>query len=236
MLTTFPPSYLYQQYADDVDLQALVTAFNIYAQEYLDSINSLNLPIYTKAPIVGPLLDWVALGVYGIPRPSASVSNSADSFVGAYNTAAYNVLPYNAYISTNPIIQAPVNDDVFRRVITWQFFKGDGTQFNIRWLKRRVMRFLYGDAGVDPGIDQTYPVSVSFIGPNHVLIRLVEWFASDISGSVYNKNAYNTVPYNSITATLKPNVVAPNAILLQQAIDAGILPLPFQYTYTVQIG
>ena len=36
------------------------------------------------------------------------------------------------------------DDDTYRRCLTWHYQKGDGKYFNIRWLKRRVMRFERG--------------------------------------------------------------------------------------------
>jgi len=35
-----------------------------------------------------------------------------------------------------------VDDDIYWRTVCWQHFKGDGFQFNERWLKRRIARFL----------------------------------------------------------------------------------------------
>src|SRR5215472_10372716 len=63
------PSYLYQEYTDDDDLQAFVDEQNGMQQNYVDTFNALNLPIYTGAIIKGPLLDWVAEGLYGYKRP-----------------------------------------------------------------------------------------------------------------------------------------------------------------------
>src|SRR5215472_3249732 len=59
-LTTVIPSYLYQEYSDDEDLQGFVEAQNEMQQNYVDTFNALNLPIYTSYPVSGALLDWVA--------------------------------------------------------------------------------------------------------------------------------------------------------------------------------
>src|ERR1035437_1654445 len=64
------PAYVYQQYSDDDNIQAFNSAFNGVAQNYLDWFNSINLPIYTGSQIAGPLLDWVAEGIYGLRRPA----------------------------------------------------------------------------------------------------------------------------------------------------------------------
>ncbi|HET8686956.1 MAG TPA: hypothetical protein VFM18_09875, partial [Methanosarcina sp.] len=39
-------SYLYQEYQDDLDLQAFVNAYNAYTQSYVDWYNQTALPIY----------------------------------------------------------------------------------------------------------------------------------------------------------------------------------------------
>ena len=52
------------------------------------------------------------------------------------------------------------NDDIYKRVITWNFYKGDGYEFNINWLKNRVYRFLAQANGIAQPIPNTYQVSV----------------------------------------------------------------------------
>src|ERR1700739_1536949 len=69
-MTAIIPSYLYEEYNDDSDLQAFVSSYNTLAQTFLNTLVELNLPIYTSDVISGPLLDWVAEGLYGISRPS----------------------------------------------------------------------------------------------------------------------------------------------------------------------
>ncbi len=49
------PSFLYQQYADDENLQAFVASYNEMAQEYVDWYNQISLPVYTLQS--GGLLD-----------------------------------------------------------------------------------------------------------------------------------------------------------------------------------
>src|SRR5580704_9014946 len=87
------PSYLYQEYAYDEDLQAFITAYNELAQQYIDWFVQINLPIYTSMMIVGSLLDWVGVGIYGVPRPTLA-TGSVDR-IGPYNTMIYDTLPYN---------------------------------------------------------------------------------------------------------------------------------------------
>lgn len=200
-LTQQIPVYLYTEYNDDEDLQALVESYNQISQVYLDWFNSINLPIYTSPSITGVLLDWVAQGLYGLERPVLP-SGFAQSF-GPFNTYTFNSITFNEQLIIGATNYYTTSDDIFKRIITWRFYKGDGTQFNVTWLKRRIMRFLYGDNGADTSVGQTYIVSVTFSSGYQVIIDILE--------------------------------SSPAASYLQSAIAAGVLPLPFQYSYTVNI-
>ncbi len=202
-LTDIIPSYLYVQYNDDDNLQAFVAAYNTLAQQYLDWFNSINLPIYTSSSIAGSLLDWVAAGIYGLYRQTLQSGKS--QILGPYNTNVFNSLPYNTQKTIGSINYFQTDDDTFKRIITWSFYKGDGFQFSIKWLKRRLQRFLNGVAGTDQGTDQTYPVSVSF------------------------------APGNNVTIDLTAASSNPVAAILQEGLQSGAIPLPFQYTYTITI-
>lgn len=200
------PMYLYTQYADDSDLQGFVSAFNALAQEYVDWFNQTPLAIYTLDSISGPLLDWVAEGIYGETRPYLSAGTS--ELEGPYNTYEFNTLEFNQSIVASSGSYVATSDDVFKRILTWNFFKGDGNQFTVSWLKRRVLRFLVGANGVNPTIDQTYDISVRFEDPNLVFIDIVS-------------------PEN-----YDPQVVA----ALAEGINSGVLQTPFQYQFTVLSG
>lgn len=155
-------SYLYTQYADDDDLQAFVAAYNAMAQDYVTWFNALNLPIYTSATIVGPLLDWVAQGLYGMARPS--LTEGSKRVTGPFNTLPLNSEPFNFSDIENAPDHVATSDDTFKRILTWAFYKGDGRQFNIRWLKRRIFRFLQGTAGTDVDASDTDSISVALSG------------------------------------------------------------------------
>lgn len=230
MLTEIIPSYLYWQYQDEPvnneisgiyaiagvaiageaiagtypavnpksDLQAFVDAYNELAQQMLNSMNLLGLPVYTG--LSGNMLDWAAEGIYGIQRPTLPVA-VAFSPEGVYNTEAYNVLPYNWDVENLSNQFYPVTDDYFKRIITWNFYKGDGFQYTTTWLKRRVKRFINGVNGVNPDIQDTYEISVTYAG-NTVTISVADSYP---------------------------------ALILQAAIDAGVVYLPFQYTYVVDL-
>lgn len=231
------PSYLYYQYSDDGDLQAFVKSYNSITQEYVDWFNNTPLPVYTSTAISGPLLDWVAEGLYGITRPllpSTTLSRS----IGGYDTCPFNSLAYNQYKVLGPSGYYNVNDDVFKRIITWNFYKGDGRFFTTRWLKRRVIRFLVGVNGTDfgldnlPWVDQTYRVSVLF-GPNYkVNIGVVNSHATPIGGAVYGLFEFNTAGYNVLKSRVTTYSPFPMASTFITAVNSGILKLPFQYSWT----
>jgi hypothetical protein len=197
------PAYVYEQYADDENVQAFFTAYNTLAQQYLDWFNETPLPIYTSPAISGLLLDWVGAGLYGIPRPSLSSGHLRT--IGPFNTYAYNVLPLNTRKKISSQNYLVTTDDIYKRIITWNFGKGDGNEFSVNWLKRRVMRFLTQANGVWGNIDQTYPVSVQFVANNQVNITI------------------------SSANLLDPNVTS----ALLEGIANGVLVLPFQFTYSV---
>lgn len=154
------PAYPFVQYRDDEDISAFFNAYNDMAQIYLDSLNNLGLPCWTSPAVTGFLLDWIALGIYGEERPLLQVSEEALAR-GAYDTVEYNAIPYAKMSNYVPGSATYVHDDFFKRVLTWNFYKGDGSHFNIEWLKRRIARFVHGKDGVDPPIQSTFDVSVT---------------------------------------------------------------------------
>ena len=156
------PSYLYSEYYDDDNLQGFIAAYNAYVQLYINWFNTIGLPVYTGEQISGPLLDWVIEGIYGLGRPTLPAGTSES--VGPYNTFTFNTVPINSFQQAGPPVVYATTDDIYKRILTWHFFKGDGKAFTIPWLKRRIMRFLFGVGGTNYIIDQTYPVSVSFSG------------------------------------------------------------------------
>lgn len=154
------PCYPYVTYQNDDAVTAFFEAYNIYAQAYLDYFNQLDLPIYTKGPVQGMLLDWVAQSIYGISRPALPTAFGTPP-QGPVNTFLVNALTWNGYRPGVPDSFTSTSDDIFRRIITWAFYKGDGKTFNIRWLKRRINRFLNGINGTDVLNDTTFDISVA---------------------------------------------------------------------------
>lgn len=164
------PSYLYVQYADDDDLQATRRAFNQLAQALLDWFNETPLGVYTSDAITGDLLDWVAAGLYGMTRPSLVTGHK--HAIGPFNTYVTNTRPFNYFLVVGDAPPVDTTDDTFKRILTWAIWKGDGKTFSVRWLKRRIARFLTGTNGTAGQTDQTYNISVTFGAGNDVHIDI----------------------------------------------------------------
>ena len=146
LLEQIIPMYLYQQYADDSDLQAFVSTFNTLAQGYLswftDFYQATPLGVYTSANISGALLDWTATGIYNLPRPIIPVASSAQ---GEWDSIDWNTIAWGGLGSQ----LIGVSDDIYKRFLTWHLYRGDGFQMSAQWVKRRIARFIYGINGSD---------------------------------------------------------------------------------------
>ena len=195
-LSTVIPAYLYQEYAADPDLQAFWAALNGLQQGYVQWFNSTPLAVYTSPNITGPLLDWIGQGIYGIARPTLSTSST--TIIAGYNSLPYNSLPYNALQYTSSGTAMLASDDIYKRVMTWYLYRGDGQVFCLQWLKNRVSRFLNGVNGTDYAV-LNLPPSI-------------------------------TVSDGAFTIHVGTGAV-PTAFT--QLMASQLLPLPFQYTYTV---
>lgn len=253
ILTKIIPSYPYVEYDDDADVMAFFSTFNSLAQGgYMDWFTAIGLPVYTGYLIVGPLLDWVAFGLYGEHRPVLPFADDAVSVVAVPNAVVPNEAVPNDdaagfltggrigidfFVGISPIGIGDAatgdafytSDDVFKRCLTWNLYKGDGRTFDVRWLKRRVKRFLDGPNGVDPMADETYDISVTFGAGNLVNILLVG--TPPIIGAA-------AIPDDFVPNELTPNdeeitFAAGRGRLLRAAIETGALQLPFQYRYAV---
>ena len=229
------PSYLFVEYNDDDTLQAFVSAQNKYAQEYLTFLNSLALGVYTQNPVSGTLLDWVASGVYGTLRPA--LPSNLTTAKGGYNSTVINTKPgYNGFIKAAYATYYVTSDDTFRRILTWNFYKGDGFIFSVRWLKRRVMRFLFGVNGIDYGVNETYPVSVTFTATRQITISINASQSAISNRALMNAMGFNNRlngSYNSVKVSSVNYPSIPEAVVFQAAMQAGVLNVPFQYTFTV---
>ena len=239
---TIIPSYPYVQYNDDPNIVAFFSAYNSIAQAYLNQFNIINLPVYTNPQITGYLLDWVASGLYGNPRPALSVGNLVSA--GTWNSDQYNIDDYNKYKEVSIGQFYETTDDVYKRVLTWNLYKGDGKQFTITWLKKRVMRWLIGPDGAAPFIQETYPVSVQFNtslhpGKNVVTITVHLSTTQKVGDfGIYDSPEYDTSVYNN-TATRTIPVQYPFlplvAYQLKEAVESNAVNLPFGYTFYVVV-
>lgn len=239
-------AFLYWEYRDfgspavgDDDIQAFVRAYNYLTQEYVDWFNSINLPVYTEENIVGLLADWViGGGLYGYPRP---VLGSGISYeIGPFNTYDYNptdpIVAFNEIIPVQDVSYIPVTDDVYKRCLTWHYFKGDGKPFSIRWLKRRIMRFLTCVNGTGFPVDQTYRVSVTFGVGNQVTITLWTFRADYEDAFDFNSQCFNSLAFNECNLTVTQ--LGPQfdlADTLKRAVAQGVLELPFQFNFRVSL-
>lgn len=217
MLKTTFKAYLYQQYADDQDLQAFVAAYNEATQAYVTWFSSVGLPFYPG--LSGDLLNWVANGLYGMPRPA--VESQGTPALGTLNTQLLNIAPLNTFTPPVSSTYYALSDDVFKRILTWNLFKGDGNRFCIRWLKRRVMRFLVGADGLDSS--PWYPGFV--VGSENTSAIGV-----GIAGGTVTVTIHQTTLASLVTVT--PQLLT----LFQQIFEAGILDMPAQYSYTVTLA
>lgn len=183
------PAYLYTQYNDDDNVRAFFDAYNAAAQYYLDWFNDVNLPVYTG--LSGSLLDWIANGLYDIYRPTIEVVGSAP--VGPLNTWRLNTVTLNSFVPAVASTFFTATDDVFKRILTWHLYKGDGKVFTLLWLKRRVLRFLLGANGVDVNVADTSGISITISGDT------VEINITNVSGvSLSMKNTFSYIVQGEI--------------------------------------
>ncbi|MHB1937596.1 MAG: hypothetical protein ACYCOR_13550 [Acidobacteriaceae bacterium] len=149
------PSYLYQEYSNDDTLQAFVSAQNGLTQGYLDWFNTVSLGVYTSPMITGGLLDWTAAGIYNITRPTLSTENV--QIIAGFNSTAFNTVALNASTQIVSGTAVIASDDIYKRVLTWNLYRGDGMVFTLGWLKNRVARFINGANGSDCDVLDNQP-------------------------------------------------------------------------------
>lgn len=233
-LTAAIPSYLYQQYADDPDLRAFVRSYNAIATSYANWFATVALGAYTSNLISDGLLDWIARGIYGFQRPALPSGRS--KIIGTLGTYRYGTRTIGTIRLVGPANISITSDDVFKRIITWNFYKGDGNRFTVRWLKRRVARFLSGTDGAAPNIDQTYAISVTF-GGSIVNIRIGGGARKIVGGALYGRLGFGRmIPYGSLQTIFESGPNPPEfANAFKAAMDSGVLQVPFQYTFAVTV-
>ncbi|WP_275156364.1 hypothetical protein [Citrobacter portucalensis] len=232
MLEDIIRSYLYTQYNDDDNIRAFVTAYNTMAKNIYDWMKNANLPIFVGGYNAGDQLRWIARGIYGVKPPV--LSSGRQLVLGAFNTFTFNTVPFNTRKVINQSEQVVVSDDLFKRIMTWNFYKGDGFYFTIPWLKRRIMRFLTGVNGVDVVNDQHWSISVLFSGEG-ASVSIIKGFRKLTDSSVYNTQTFNSRAYNQKTSVLIKSNEYEYASLFKQAFDSGLLHMPFYQPVSVTI-
>ena len=217
------PAYLYVQYADDDDLQAFVAAFNGMAQAYVTWFATVGLPFYPG--LTGELLNWVALGLYGLER--TQLTTPIVPAQGPLNTLMLNQpgFPLNTFVAPSQSFYA-LSDDFFQRILTWDLYKGDGKRYSIPWLKRRIMRFIVGANGLEP--NPFYPPltpTSPFVGPENTQAISVQVAAGAVTVTI------NQALISALVPNLAPGILQ----IFQLAFEGGNLDLPAQYTYTCNL-
>lgn len=230
------PSYLYFQYQTDQDIPSLIQSYNRYTQNVVDWFNALDLPIYTTK--TGDFLDVVGGGIYGYSRPQLS-TYTRYPFIGAtssYPTARYATSGADQNYSSSGAV---ADDDIYKRCLTWQFYKGDGFQFTIPWLKRRIYRWLNGVNGVDIPIAYTDNVSVEFSRQGSDVFLYYIGPTASIQTAYQPTAMFEIVPI-TIPVYFKPEIIITltgyDGTLVSQFIDSinsGAITFPFQYNVIV---
>lgn len=225
MITDTVPAYLYWQYSDDENLQAFIDSYNTMTQSYLDWYNDTPLAIYTDSSISGSLLDWIAQGIYGISRP----------VIGTYNAQYFNTpisVPTNTQaVNRNQVIDSGtsqiVNDDIYKRCLTWFLYKGDGMQMSIPWIRRRVARFIYGSNGSDFDLSNLQYISISTSPLTNVTGFGGIGYGPQFFGELSTPSGYVA---HSLTISIPRST---SAVTFQELATEGILNLPFQVNFTI---
>jgi hypothetical protein len=195
------PSYLYQEYADDLNLQAFVSAYNSLTQGYLNWFSNTPLGLYTSPNINGPLLDWIGQGVYGIPRPVLSTQTSFNQ--AGYNSAPYNdyPFPYDSLVHSSSGTASLASDDIYKRLMTWNLYRGDGQMFTMGWLKNRVNRFINGAGGLDYTVQEN-PPSITVSGNTFTITLFDDSVSTALQELLTNRIASFPFQYNVAFTTI----------------------------------
>ncbi|KMQ89981.1 hypothetical protein RF55_10317 [Lasius niger] len=163
-------AYAYQQYSDDPDIMALFEAHNQTAQDYLKTFLSHCPAIYIDDFWDSGELTYIAWFLWGQRRWYSDYASSIDL------EGAIDDLPID-YASAGGSIPTPrqkllINDDTFRRIMTWNLYRGDGQQFTIPWLKKRIKRWMVGVNGYAPLFGDTNEISVHVSEKNGDLLTI----------------------------------------------------------------
>lgn len=227
-LQTIVPAYVYTQYNDDEYVTAFFTAFNEMAQGYLDWFNETPLPVWTSPNVSGSLLDYIGNNIYGISRPVISTSGKTTS--GELGTNVLGTHPMGTLSIVESGTAKIANDDIYKRVLTWTLFKGDGIQMSVEWIRKRIARFLYGVDGTDINVGLITNVSLTF--PSFPYDSVTGELGTNILG-IHPMGVLYSKRLHDITITLPSGTVS---TVFYDLFQSGDLPMPFQMNFTVQIA
>ncbi|WMJ65680.1 hypothetical protein RBI80_00330 [Klebsiella variicola] len=118
--------------------------------------------------------------------------------------------------------------------MTWNFYKGDGFYFSIPWIKRRILRFLLGVNGTDILNDQRWSISIQFVDGG-IVISIYKGRRRFTRSAIYNASAYNSGKYNQKDTAFVITEDFEFAIFFKQAMDSGLLHMPFYQSISVEI-
>jgi len=220
MLQNTLPAYLYQQYAADDNLQAVIAAYNAATQTIVSAFASQNLAYYPA--LSAPLLQWVAEGLYGTQE--TALASPITPATGPLNTVMLNTTLLNTGTPASETYYN-ITDDIFKRILTWNLYKGDGKRFCMRWLKRRIARFIFGVDGTDPQFINN-PSMVPGVNVGTETTSAISVVVSDHTLTVTLDQALI-----SAQTQLTPGILT----FFSLAFTSGVLDLPLQYSYAVDI-
>lgn len=214
VLTNIFPMYPYRQYAEDDNIQAVFSSVNSMAQAYLAWFVNTPLAVYVSPNINGPLLDWIANGIYGISRPSY-LSETSQNIAGiSMHPIGVNAID-TAWIKISGTLQQGT-DDLYKRSLTWFLYRNDGAVPNLLWLRRRIARFLYGANGADIAVDDVQLISLvsqPLSPPESPAL------SSSAGGTLLATTYYVLVNYVTATGETLPSVEASLAVAADYVLN-----------------
>ena len=229
------PAYPYYQYTDDEDIKIIFDATNEFLQEHLSAFYNLNFPIYTN--FNGLWLDWVAKGIYGFIRPIYAIDSGTSGAGSAMDMTTIDDTSIESYHLGTESNYGTLTDDGFKRLIMWHTFKGDGDNFGILWLKRRIKRFIQADffqfVGTTHDISITLPTRVtdSKGGADSAPFDAIATDSRvNLSNEIIDSNSTWTITILTTQETLN------NAILFKCLLTGGFLAVPNFNKYEVIIA
>ncbi|MXV36804.1 MULTISPECIES: hypothetical protein [unclassified Saccharibacter] len=200
------PAHAYQQFSDDANIVAFFKAYNQLAQESLSWMVTHPMALYIGPALEGNLLTYCAFCLYGQFRYRISYTEIR-SISGEIDGADIDRLTIDDTAIDKHYDGSAISDDLFKRILTWNFYKGDGLNFSIPWLKRRIMRFLTGENGHAWRFNSTHPVSVRCVG-KRVIITLdrADWpdELTALLGRILTNGILNVPPMRTFTLSLHP--------------------------------